>query len=170
MIMATSAAVLHGRVNPDDLKSAGDVAVQLEPLFGRWAVILFSLGLFAGAFSSFLVNAMIGGTVLADGLGLGSAMDSPWPRRLTAAALITGGAIAALSLTTGASRVGLIVMAQALTILGVPVLSGSLLFLAWRSQRDQNQPFPRWILILGGIGFLATLVLAARTGWSLMYS
>ncbi|MEX2403568.1 MAG: Nramp family divalent metal transporter, partial [Balneolales bacterium] len=67
IIMISAAAVLHGTVSSDEIGSAGDVALQLEPFFGPAAVVLFSFGLFAGAFSSFLVNAMIGGTLLADG-------------------------------------------------------------------------------------------------------
>ncbi|MBL4885580.1 MAG: Nramp family divalent metal transporter, partial [Planctomycetaceae bacterium] len=65
MIMCTAAAVLHGNIDPTSLKSVTDVAGQLKPLFGDFASTLFVLGLFAGAFSSFLVNAAIGGVLLA---------------------------------------------------------------------------------------------------------
>ena len=86
MIMATSAAVLTDQVAPADLKSVADVARQLEPLFGSTAKLLFCVGIFAGAFSSFLVNSIVGGTLLADGLGLDARMDSPWTKRFTVAA------------------------------------------------------------------------------------
>ncbi|TDJ72525.1 MAG: hypothetical protein E2O39_06480 [Planctomycetota bacterium] len=78
-IMITAAAVLHGRVDPTELGSATQVAAQLEPLFGEWAGVLFCTGLLAAGLSSFLVNVMIGGTVLSDGLGLGGDMDQRWP-------------------------------------------------------------------------------------------
>ena len=75
VILATSARVFYGRAEPITLGSVGDVARQLEPLFGSSATIIFCGGIIAGAFSSFLVNAMIGGTVLADALGKGGRLD-----------------------------------------------------------------------------------------------
>ena len=65
IIMMTSAAVFFDRGSSPELKSAADVAVQLRPLFGVWAQAIFCIGIFAGAISSFLVNAMIGGTLAA---------------------------------------------------------------------------------------------------------
>jgi manganese transport protein len=156
MIMVTAAAVLHGRVEASSLTSAADVAMQLEPLFGRWAKLLFSIGLLAGALSSFLINVMIGGTVLSDGLGLGGDMDQKWPKRLTALALLIGLGVALLSLD--APPVRLIVFAQAMTVLGNPILAGVLLWLSTRF------PTPRWIQVLAACGFLLVLVLAVRTG------
>ena len=79
MIMVTAAAVLHDNPDVSEPKSAADVARQLEPLFGPAAKVLFCMGIFAGAFSSFLVNAMIGGTILSDALGLGETSINPGP-------------------------------------------------------------------------------------------
>lgn len=162
MVMTTAAAVLHGRVRGDELGSAADVAVQLEPLFGSGAVVLFSVGLLAGALSSFLVNVMIGGTVMADGLGLGGRMDQTWPKAFTAAALLAGMVVALLS--QNERPVQLIIFAQALTVLGNPVLCLALLWLSWRS------PTPLWIRVLGWLGFLVVLWLAVRTGLRLYYT
>jgi len=161
-IMVTAAAVLHGRIAPADLGSAAQVAAQLEPLFGEWAGLLFSLGLLAGGLSSFLVNVMIGGTVLSDGLGLGGDMDHRWPKLLTATALLIGFGVALTALD--ARPVNLIVFAQALTVLGNPVLAGVLLWLSTR------MPTPRWIQVCAVLGFLLVLVLAARTGARLYLS
>jgi Mn2+/Fe2+ NRAMP family transporter len=157
-IMVTAAAVLHGRVQGSELESATDVAAQLTPLFGQWANLLFSVGLLAGAFSSFLVNVMIGGTVLSDGLGLGGHMDQRWPKIFTAIALLTGMGVAIAVLATGESPVRLVIFAQAMTVLGNPVLAGVLLWLSIRTGP------PLWIHILGVSGFLTVLALAFRTG------
>ena len=167
MIMITAAAVLHGKIDPGELKSVADLARQLQPLFGDWAGALFAAGLFAGAFSSFLVNAMIGGTVLSDGLGRGAKLDDAWPRRLTAAALLAGAAGAMAFRAMGRDPVQLIVIAQACTVFGGPILAGSLLYLATRRDRFDKTTMPRWILALTAVGFLATLILACRTAWSL---
>ena len=154
-ILVTAAAVLHGEVQASELDSAAKVGAQLEPLFGEWAGLLFSLGLLAGGLGSFLVNVMIGGTVLSDGLGLGGDMDQRWPKRLTALALLIGFGVALASLDQ--RPVNLIVFAQAMTVLGNPVLAGVLLWLSTRV------PTPRWIQGGALLGFGVVLVLAART-------
>ena len=163
MIMVTSAAVLHGQIAGSQLKSAADVAMQLQPLFGAKAKVLFCLGIFAGAFSSFLVNAMIGGTMLSDGLGLGGDMDRGWPKAFTVLALLFGMVVAIGMRAGGQSPVKLIIFAQALTVIAVPVLAGSMLWLATRSDLTGVRAVPGWLKALGGAGFLVVLALAART-------
>lgn len=158
-IMATAAATLHGRISGSELTSAVAVGDQLVPLFGEWARLLFSVGLLAGAFSSFLVNVMIGGTVMSDGLGLGARMDDRWPKLFTALALLVGMGVALLVLQ-GSSTLKLVLVAQSLTVVGNPVLALVLLWLA-RSART-----PAWMQVLALLGFALTLVLAVRTGFS----
>jgi len=160
-VMVTAAAVLHGRIEGKDLGHAADVARQLEPLFGTAATLLFSIGLLAGAFSSFLINVMIGGAVLSDGVGLGGSMDRPGPKVFTAIALLIGMVVAMAVVTTGEKPVQLVVFAQALTVLGNPILAGVLLWLSRRAG------VPRWIQVVAVLGFLLVLVLALRTGVSL---
>ncbi len=167
MIMITSAAMLHGKISPDELRSAADVAGQLEPLFGPAATILFSCGIFAACFSPFLINAMIGGLLLSDGLGLGSSMDAPWPKRLTVAAMFFGMSVAVWATIVGENPVGVIIFAQALTVLGVPLLALSLLYLATRRDVRERVPFPAWMIGLCSIGCVVTIALAARTAWKI---
>ncbi|TWT36467.1 Divalent metal cation transporter MntH [Posidoniimonas corsicana] len=164
IVMATSAAALHGKVDPDALRSAGDVAEQLRPLFGDQATLVLSLGILAAAFSSFLGNALVGGVVLSDSLGLGSSLGGRWPRLLTVAALGLGFLGAAASTLTSLSVVQLVVVAQALTVLGVPLLSVVMLWLAGRIASPAKP-------LLIGLTALATLVvcaLAVRTAWRIV--
>ncbi|NOY42063.1 MAG: divalent metal cation transporter [Planctomycetes bacterium] len=163
MIMVTSASVLYGKVASSDLSSAADVARQLEPLFGSTATVLFCLGIFAGAFSSFLVNSIIGGTLLADGLGLEAKMDSTWTKIFTVGVLLIGMFVALL--TDGADRVPLIIFAQAMTVLGGPVLAFSMLYLATRRPTGDTPRTPAWILGLMSVGAVVVIALAARTAW-----
>ena len=165
MIMVTSASVLSGNVDPSELKSAADVARQLEPLFGSTAKVLFCIGIFAGAFSSFLVNSIIGGTLLADGLGLDAKLDSKWTKIFTVGVLMIGMLIALL--TDGPARVPLIIFAQAMTVLGGPVLAFAILYLATRRTADLALRTPTWMLGLMGIGAAIVVALAARTAWRL---
>jgi len=161
MIMTTSAAVLAGSVAPQDLSSAGDVAMQLEPLFGSSAKWLFCTGVLAGALSSFIVNSMIGGTLLADGLGLDARMDSAWTKRFTVVVMLVGAAIALT--TTSEARVPLIILAHALTVLGSPILAISLVYLASRRIANGTRVAPTWMIGSVSLGALVVLALAART-------
>jgi Mn2+/Fe2+ NRAMP family transporter len=161
MVMITAASVLAGNVKPADLKSAGEVAQQLEPLFGPYAKMLFCLGIFAGAISSFLVNSIVGGTLLADGLGLDARMDSVWTKCFTVVVMLIGMFIALA--TSAQGRVPLIIFAQAMTVLGGPVLAFSMLYLGTRRDAQGNFVATPWMLIITGCGFLIVIALAVRT-------
>ncbi|TWT34748.1 NRAMP family divalent metal transporter [Blastopirellula retiformator] len=130
VIMVTSAAVLHGA----SLSNITDVAKQLEPLIGPQAKIMFCIGLSAGAFSSLLVNALIGGTALSDSLGLPSSVKDSPVKLLTVAGLVVGMSVAIAINWLEMSSVQLIVFAQALTVIGVPLLAFAMLFLAIQMQ------------------------------------
>jgi len=161
MIMLTSATVLKGTVEPGELKSAGDVAVQLEPLFGSAAKWLFAIGLLAGASSSFLVNSVLGGTFLSDGMGKDSSLDSVWTKVFTVAALLIG-MVVALG-TTAEGRVPLIIFAQAMTVLGGPILIASLIYLGNVKTQNGSPTVPRILTWINWAGAAVVLVLALRT-------
>lgn len=164
VIMTTSAAVLHGQAI--ELKSASDVGSQLEPLFGQWGKWLFNFGLLAGALSSFLVNAMIGGAVLSDSLGLGSRMDQSYPKHFTVVALLFGMIVAIGATTFEFSRVNLIVMAQALTVIGMPMLATALLYLGCRRDDARKRVAPSWMLSIASVALVVSIVLAIKTAMS----
>ncbi|MCB1121029.1 MAG: divalent metal cation transporter, partial [Verrucomicrobiae bacterium] len=145
------------------LASVGDVARQLEPLFGSGAKVIFAGGILAGALSSFLVNAMIGGTVFADSLGKGSRMQDRWTVHMTALALVIGMAVAIAAFTRQGSTVLLITIAQACTVVGIPALAAALIYLGTRKELTGEKKVPRWILIVAAIGFIVSLILAGLT-------
>lgn len=163
MIMVTSGTVLHGTTNPDDLKTVADVANQLRPLFGESASILFIAGIFAGAFSSFLVNATIGGVLLSDGLGWGASLDQVWPKRFTILALACGMVVALAVVLADWNRVTLIIIAQALTVLGGPILAASLLFLALGKATRKQVRAPGWMIALMFLGLICSTAIAIQT-------
>ncbi|NLT71203.1 MAG: divalent metal cation transporter [Verrucomicrobiaceae bacterium] len=164
MILLTSMRVFFGNPNQPELLSVDQVARQLEPLFGSWASVIFSLGILAAAFSSFLVNAMIGGTVMSDAIRKGSRLSDGWPIHLTGVALLTGMGVAMLSLTQSGSHVTLITIAQALTVVGNPALAAALIYLGTRPEMTGSRRIPRWILTLAWIGFFVSCFVAVRTG------
>lgn len=168
MIMLTSATVLKGHIEPSELKSASDVAIQLEPLFGSGAKWLFAIGLLAGAISSFLVNSILGGTFLADGMGQDSKLDSFWTKSYTIAALLLG-MIVALS-TTPEGRVPLIIFAQAMTVLGGPILIATLIFLGMVKRQDGKRVVPISFSLLNWVGAVVVVLLALRTLVRIFYT
>jgi manganese transport protein len=118
LIIVTSAAALH----PMGIKvnSAADMAMQLESLFGSYAKIIFSIGLCAAAFSSLMVNAVMGGGLLSDGLGLGRTMNDKMPKIFTTFILLLGMTIAVFF---RGNIIYTLIMAQASSIMAVPLIA-----------------------------------------------
>lgn len=163
MILLTSWRMFYGNPNGTTLSSVGDVARQLEPLFGSSAKLIFCGGILAGALSSFLVNALIGGTVMSDSLGKGSKLSDKWPLHLTTVALLVGMCVALASVAREGSTVHLITIAQACTVLGIPALAAALIYLGTRSELTGPRKVPRWMLVLAIIGFVTSCFLATLT-------
>ncbi len=159
MILATSASVLRGQ----ELTSVNDIANQLTPLFGEKGRIIFCTGLFSAAFSSFIVNSMIGGFLLSDSLKLGSHPDEKWPKILTAAVLIIGMLVAIYIIKTGIKPLGAIVTAQAVTVIASPLLAGVLLWLTSSEKvmgKYKNGPI---LITIGSLGIILLLTMSFNT-------
>ncbi len=163
VILLTSWRVFYGHPDPVTLASVGDVARQLEPLFGPGAKIVFCVGILAGGLSSFLVNAMVGGTVMSDSLGQGSRLGDRWPLHLTTAALLIGMTVAMVSLAREGSTVHLITLAQALTVLGIPALALALIYLGTRPELTGERKIPKVLIALAIVGFGIACVVGVMT-------
>lgn len=164
IVLLTSAATFYGKVSPDDLGDAGKMSAQLKSAFGPFSSWIFCFGFLAGGFSSFLVNAMIGGHVFSDGFGLGSSLKSKPALHATTAALLVGMIVGILSLSSDGPRTTMIVIAQASTIFGGPAVMAALLYLGVRQFRVAELKPPVWMLVVVGIGLLVSIGLAIRTG------
>ena len=163
VILVTSIMVFYRTPQAAGLKEVADVARQLEPLFGSTAKYVFAVGILAGAFSSFLVNALIGGTVMADGLGKGRRIGDRWSRHCTVVALVVGMLIAIAGLAKEGSTVALITVAQALTVLGIPALALALLFLGLQRDLTGQRRTPRALILLAGTGTVVACFFAGLT-------
>ena len=124
LIMMTSAAVLAPK--GITVNSAVDMAVQLEPLLGSLAKWLFLFGLLAASFSSFISNAVLGGMFLSDGLGLGKTLNNISVKIFTTILLIFS---TILAVVLKRNPIEILVIAQATTILGGPLVAIVLLIL-----------------------------------------
>ncbi len=108
------------------INSAADMAIQLEILLGSYAKYVFALGFIAAAFSSLLVNSVIGGGLLADALGMGRSMEEKTPKLFTTAILLAG-MLVALYVSGNGNPVYALIMAQASSMLAVPLIAIGLL-------------------------------------------
>ena len=158
VIMITAATVIPGQ----EAENIGVLAQSLQPLLGATAYTIFCVGLFAVAMNPFLINAMIGGSILADGLGKPAKLSDRWSRIFTVVVLLIGMLVAVLALRTGQRPVNLIIFGQALTVIGNPLMAATILWLANRKDimgERRNTPL---LNVLGGVGFLFVLFMAVR--------
>ncbi len=148
MIMCTAASVLRG----ETLTNPTQLAEQLEPLFGSTGQYIFYIGLFSAAFSSFIVNSMIGGFILSDSLNLGSSTDDRWTRLLTALVLLVGMVVAIFVIKMEVNTGKAIVFAQAITVIVAPIIAGVLLWLTNKKSimgNHKNGPVLNFFAVLG---------------------
>jgi Mn2+/Fe2+ NRAMP family transporter len=138
------------------------LAESLKPLLGAVAFVAFSIGLVAVASNPFLINAMIGGSILADGAGKPARLRDPWPRGLTVVVLLVGMVVAILALKTGEKPVNLLIFGQALTVIGNPLMAATMLWLANRKDVMGDRRNNLLQNVLGGIGLLVVLLAAYR--------
>lgn len=164
IIILTSAAAL----NPKGIKisSAADMAIQLEALFGAIAKYIFCFGLWAAAFSSFIINAVLGGNLLADGLGLGRGIGNPYSKGFASAILLIGMLIAVFF---QGNIVHAIVLAQAFTLVGVPACVITLFLIANNKAIMGEFRNNVWQNLWAILGMLLLLGLSYRTCMRLFF-
>lgn len=157
IIMITSAAVLAPQ--GIQVQSALDMAIQLEPLLGPLAKWLFLLGLFAASFSSFVANAVLGGMLLSDGFGWGRTLNDKSVKIFTSLLLAVSTLIAILA---EANPIQLIIMAQATTVLGTPLIAIVLLLLGNNKKVLGSRTNGWFTNVIAGLAFLWLLYLSVN--------
>jgi Mn2+/Fe2+ NRAMP family transporter len=162
MLMSTAAAGLYtgDQVN---LSNPVEVAQALEPTFGTQGKIIFCVGLFSAAYSSFLINSMIGGFMIADGFGLGSKPTDRAPRIMTTIALLTGMFVALAAMVMGFDRTPTIIAAQAVTVVGAPLVAAVLLWLTSSRQLMGQHANKTGTTIVAVLGLLLLIAMAYDT-------
>jgi Mn2+/Fe2+ NRAMP family transporter len=158
IIMITAATVIPGKPAED----IGVLAESLRPLLRSVAYVFFCAGLFAVAMNPFLINAMIGGSILADGIGKPSRLNDRWSRLFTVAVLLTGMVVGMLALKAGHKPVKLIILGQALTVIGNPLMAATILWLANRKDIMGDRRNTIVLNLLGGLGLLVVVLTAAQ--------
>lgn len=156
IIMIACGTVLLGQPAND----ISALAAQLNKSLGSFSQGLFCIGLLAVAMNPFVINAMIGGSILADGLGKPARLSDPWSRRFTVVVLLVGMLIAMIVLHTPIEKVDAIVFGQALTVVGNPLMAISILWLANRKDIMGDRRNTLILNILGGIGLIVVITMA----------
>lgn len=163
MLMSTAAAAFSGQTV--ELKDPVAVATALESTFGASAKVIFCLGLFSAAYSSFLVNSMVGGFMASDGLGMGCSTSDLGPKIMTTIALLVGMSVGVAVLMFDFDRTPTIIFAQAITVVAAPLIAGVLLWLT--SSKDVmgdhvNSPST---IVFAGAGLVLLLAMAGKTAF-----
>lgn len=136
----------------------GDVARQFKGILGNASNAVFCCGLAAAAFSSFIVNALVGGGLLADGLGLDPRVGSTGTKWCASAAMVLGCLVAVATVTIGgATKTTSLILAQASTLIAVPVCGALLLYLT-SSKKVMGDLRNSMITVLLGIAGLAVVI------------
>jgi Mn2+/Fe2+ NRAMP family transporter len=156
--MMTAGTVLRGQPAND----ISVLATQLQPLLGATAHVLFCVGLLAVAMNPFVINAMIGGSILADGIGKPARLSDRWSRRFTVVVLLVGMVVAMIILHTPVKKVDAIIFGQALTVIGNPLMAAAILWLANRKDVMGDRRNTIVLNILGAAGLLVVVLMAAR--------
>jgi manganese transport protein len=162
MIMITAAAVIHPLGLDTDQVNFELMISQLEKGFGSYAKLIFSVGFFAAAFSSFITNSVIGGVLLCDGLGLGGRLESIPTKVFATLVLLIGMSTGLLIIFMEQTRavnltVKAIALGQATTMLAVPL--GTVAMVAVLFDRRANRGRPRSLWLKAFVLFGATVLL-----------
>lgn len=155
VVMICAAAVLHVKGIP--VNKASDMARALEPLFGHNASLLFLVGLFGASFSSLIGNATIGGSLLSDGFGYGSQLDSKVVKGLIALVMVIGAMVA---VSYEKPPLELIIFAQSVTIFLVPFIGTAMYLLSNKRSLMGEYVNTSFIKYAGLAGLLLLFALA----------
>ncbi|MFB6083560.1 MAG: Nramp family divalent metal transporter [Halorientalis sp.] len=115
-IMVTAAAAFP---TGTEISDVGQMAQQLEPLAGPYAKIFFSIGLFAAGFTSATTAPLAGAWATTGALGWDSDLKSPKFRAVWGVILAVG----VLSVLLGGSPVQIIVFAQVVNGVLLPIVA-----------------------------------------------
>jgi manganese transport protein len=174
VIMMTAASVLYPNT---EVKSATDLAYQLGGVFGDYAKVIFCVGFWAAAFSSFVTNSLIGGVHLCDGLGLGGRLEQRATKAFATIVMLVGmfTALAIIHFTPPVAadaagepaqsqiEVTAIMLAQAMTLLAIPLATIATVLVLFDGKATKGRPLSAWALGFVVFGAVLLLTNAAMT-------
>ncbi|MEQ6120862.1 Nramp family divalent metal transporter [Reichenbachiella sp. MALMAid0571] len=155
MVMLCAGAVLKN--NNIEVKNAADLGMALEPLFGSFTSKAFMIGFFAASFSSMVGNATIGGVILADTFFSESQLSNIRVRMMIVLVIVIGAIVAFIF---GSLPLQLIIFAQGITVMIVPVSAGVILFFANSKKMSTELQNTRYLNVMGYLGIAVLLIMS----------
>jgi NRAMP (natural resistance-associated macrophage protein)-like metal ion transporter len=156
-IVVTSASAIYG--SGITINSAGDMALQLQPLLGDWAKIFMSVGLFAAGISSSVTAPLAAAYAMAGILGWERNMKDMRFRAIWAVIIIVGIVLSGI----GLKPIQAIHFAQAANGLLLPLIAIFLLFVM-NSKKLLGKYVNKTISnVLGVVVVVITIVLGLKS-------
>ena len=156
LIASTAAASIFG--SGLTISGAGDMATQLQPLFGSFSKIMLGMGFFAAGLSSSITAPLATAYAVTEILGIKGGTSSR-VFKLIALSVIFSGAIIAL---TGIKPISIILTAQFANCLLLPIIAMFLL-VVMNQKKQLGQYVNKWLgNTLGAIVVLVTAGLGIR--------
>lgn len=156
-ILITAGATLIG----SEVKSIADLSIQLEPLFGAWAKVFVSVGIFAAGFSSALASPLGAAVTLSSIFGWQGGMKNKKFKLVFVGIIIIG----IVTSATGFEPIQILLLAQALNGIILPVVAIYLLIIM-NNKKLLGDYANKWINNLIGIIIVAICVFLG--GYSLI--
>lgn len=156
-IVISAGAIIHPL--GIEVEGAADMAMQLTPILGRYAGILFSLGLWAAAFSSGLYQISLACRLLNESIG--KKLDFKATRSRTVM-IITSLLPIAIIMAFEDVPISIIVTAQSLNGLALPLVAGVVLIMANKKDVLGTAVNNKWQNITYSIILFVVSLLALR--------
>jgi NRAMP (natural resistance-associated macrophage protein)-like metal ion transporter len=156
-IIITSAAVLHPL--GVTVTSAGDMAIQLEPLLGKAASSLFAIGLFSAGITSTITAPLAGAYAITQSLGWDVSIKDWRFRMFWMIIMFTGFGFTVI----GRSPVEAIIIAQAVNGVLLPMIAILLLIMMNKKKMLGRYKNKLVLNIIGIIAVAVAIFLGART-------
>jgi len=157
-IIITASAAFYG--SGTEIKNAGQMAVQLEPLMGAWAKWFFAVGLFAAGFSSAITAPLAAAFATSGILGWKIDLKDSRFRGIWMIIIAIGTVLSALGQS---SPVQVILFAQAANAIILPIIAIYLMFVLNNKEKMGNYANNTVTNILAVLVILVTIVISYRS-------
>jgi len=140
------------------INGAGDMAVQLEPLFGVFAKYMLGIGFFAAGLSSSITAPLATAFAMTEILGVKGGVSSRAFKGIALSVIFIGAGLA----LTGLKPITIILSAQFANGLLLPIIAGFLLVTMNKKGLLGRYANSLWGNLLGGGVVLITAILGLR--------
>jgi manganese transport protein len=156
LIVSTAAASIFG--SGLNISGAGDMATQLEPLFGSFSTIMLGMGFFAAGLSSSITAPLATAYAVTEILGIKGGTSSRVFKLIALSVIFSGAALA----LTGIKPISIILAAQFANGLLLPIIAIFLL-VVMNQKKQLGQYVNKWLgNTLGAIVVIVTAGLGIR--------